>query len=267
MSDILERPPPPADHRVAYGSHPDQFGELRLPPGTDPHPVVICLHGGFWRKQYDLTHLGHLCAALTRVGFATWNLEYRRVGEKGGGYPGTMQDVARGTDFLPELAKSYPLSLERVVAIGHSAGGQLALWLGGRQHIEAGSPLHSAHPFRVHAIVALAAVSDLAKAFHLHLSNDIVNQFMGGDPKAVPQHYAASSPIELLPLGLPQKVIHGADDEIVPISFSEDYCRAARARGDEAVLQALPAIGHYELIDPKSKVWNAVQLAVQTLSR
>jgi acetyl esterase/lipase len=265
--DILDRPPAPADHKIPYGSDPNQFGELRLPPGTQAHPLVVGIHGGFWRKQYGLTHFSHLCAALTKLGFATWNLEYRRVGQKGGGYPGTLQDVARGTDFLPELAKSYPVSLERVVLVGHSAGGQLALWLGGRQHIDPGSPLHSAHPFRPHGIVALAPVSDLAKASALALGDGIVDQFLGGDPKVVPKHYAAASPIELLPLGLPQRVIHGADDDVVPITMSEDYCHAARSRGDEAVFQALPRTGHFELIDPKSSAWNTVHIAVQGLSR
>jgi pimeloyl-ACP methyl ester carboxylesterase len=153
------------------------------------------------------------------------------------------------------------------VLIGHSAGGQLVLWLGGRQHVEPGSPLHAAHPFRPHAIVALAPVSDLAKASALDLGAGIVNQFMGGDPQAVPTHYAASSPIALLPLGLPQRVIHGAEDDVVPISLSEDYCHAARSRGDDAVFQALPHAGHFELIDPKSSAWKAVHTAVQTLSR
>jgi acetyl esterase/lipase len=267
MSDVLDRPAPPSDHRVAYGTDPNQFGDLRLPAGSGPHPVVVGIHGGFWRKQYDLAHFSHLCAALTKVGFATWNLEYRRIGQKGGGFPGTMQDVALGTDFLPKLAKSHPLTLDRVVAIGHSAGGQLALWLGGRQHIDTSSPLHVEHPFRLHAIVGLAAISDLAQASSLRLGDGIVDQFMGGNPQAVPTHYAAASPIELLPLGLPQKLIHGAEDDVVPITMSENYCRAARARGDDAVFQALPRMGHYELIDPTSKAWNAVQSAVQSLSR
>jgi acetyl esterase/lipase len=267
MSDILERPAPPADRRIAYGSDPNQFGELRLPTGTGPHPVIVGIHGGFWRKTYDLTHFGHLCAALTKLGFATWNLEYRRVGQKGGGFPGTLQDVARGADFLSELAKDHPLEKDRAMAIGHSAGGQLALWLGGRHHIDAHSSLHVARPFRFHAIVALAAVSDLATASALRLGDGIVDQFMGGDPQIVPKHYAAASPIELVPLGLPQRVIHGADDDVVPISLSEHYCRAARARGDEAVLQALPNVGHFELIDPASKAWSTVQMAAQSLAR
>jgi acetyl esterase/lipase len=267
MSDILERPQPPADRRLAYGSDPNQFGELRLPAGPGPHPVIVGIHGGFWRKTYDLAHFGHVCTALTKLGFATWNLEYRRVGQKGGGYPGTLQDVARGTDFLSELANDHPLAVDRTMAIGHSAGGQLALWLGGRHHIDTHASLYTARPFRLHSIVALAAISDLATASILHLGDGIVDQFMGGDPQAVPKHYAAASPIELVPLGMPQRVIHGAEDDVVPISISERYCRAARARGDETVLQALPQVGHFELIDPDSKAWSTVQMAVQTLSR
>ncbi len=267
MTDILDEPAPPADHRVAYGSDPNQFGDLRLPGGPGPHPVIVAIHGGFWRKQYDLTHLGQLCAAITKTGFATWSLEYRRVGQKSGGFPGTMQDVGRGTDYLLDLAKQYPLNLDRVLAIGHSAGGQLALWLGGRQHIESSSKLHSASPFRLHGIVGLAAVSNLAKASQLGIGDGIVDQFMGGTPKAVPERYAAASPIELLPLGVPQQLIHGSHDDVVPLSMSEGYCREARARGDDAVLHALPGVGHYELIDPKSAAWPTVILALRTLYR
>src|SRR5215468_7306163 len=127
--DILTLPPPPYDLRVAYGKGDFQFADLRLPPGKGPHPVVIVIHGGFWRAAYDLVYAGHMSAALTRRGVATWNIEYRRVGHPGGGFPGTLDDVAAAVDHLAQIAPSHSLDLSRVIAIGHSAGGHLALWL------------------------------------------------------------------------------------------------------------------------------------------
>jgi acetyl esterase/lipase len=127
--DILTLPPPKADTRISYGDDPVQFVDLRVPKGKGPHPVVIFIHGGYWRAEYDLTHTGHLCAALAAAGFATWNMEYRRVGQPGGGYPGTMDDVRSGALLLKKTAPEHDLDLSHVVIAGHSAGGQLALWL------------------------------------------------------------------------------------------------------------------------------------------
>jgi acetyl esterase/lipase len=255
VTDILELPPPAAAVRIPYGADPNQFGELRLPAGAGFHPVVIAIHGGFWRARYDLTHLGHLCQAITSAGFATWSLEYRRVGLAGGGFPGTMEDVGCGADFLLQLAGRFPLDVERVVAIGHSAGGQLALWLGARRR----------SVFRLRGVVALAAVSDLTRASALRLGDGIVDDMMGGTPATVPKGYAAASPIELLPAGVPQRLIHGEDDDVVPLSLSERYCEAARGCGDDVALEPLPKTGHLELIDPRSHAWPVVLRALCNL--
>src|SRR5690349_1908765 len=171
--DILELAPPAADRRVVYGADPNQFADLRLPAGKGPHPVVLNLHGGFWRARYDLLHAGHLCAALTRRGIATVNLEYRRVGNPGGGWPGTFDDARAGLAFLAKLAADHALDLGRVVLSGHSAGGHLALWLGARA-----SPFGRA----LRGVAALAPLSNLRRAFELHLSNDAVVGLLGGTP-------------------------------------------------------------------------------------
>src|SRR5437762_7123265 len=131
--EILERPPPAADRRLAYGPDPNHFGDLRLPAGAGPHPVAIVLHGGFWRARYDLLHIGHLCAALTARGIATWSLEYRRVGQPGGGWPGTAQDVKAGAAMVAHLPD---IDSGHVVCVGHSAGGQLALWLAAERVVQ-----------------------------------------------------------------------------------------------------------------------------------
>lgn len=258
---ILDLPAPPGRH-IPYGPAPSQFGELRLPSGPGSHPVVILLHGGYWRERYDLAYMRHAAQALTAAGFATWNVEYRRLGELGGGWSGTFLDVAAAADALRRLAPAHGLDLSRVVALGHSAGGQLALWLAGRSHISAGSPLRSPDPLPLRGVVALAPVCDLARAWEMDLSDGAVASLLGGSPAEYPDRYAATSPLELLPLGVSQTLIHGAEDEDVPPELSERYTAAAKAPNDDVDLITLPATGHFEPVDPRSPQWNTV---LQTL--
>ena len=161
--DILERKLPDTGQRIAYGPEPRQFGDLRMPAGEGPHPVVIGIHGGYWRVRYDLNHFGHACSALTAAGFATWNIEYRRTGEPGGGWPGTFQDVAAAADFLRVLAPQYNLSLDHALSLGHSAGGHLAFWLAGRHTIASDSPIFTPNPLPLSGAVALAGAVDLRR--------------------------------------------------------------------------------------------------------
>jgi len=262
---ILDLAPPPADARLPYGPDPLQFGDVRLPVGVGPHPVVVVIHGGFWRAQYSLEHIGHLCAALTAAGFATWNLEYRRLGDPGGGWPNTLLDVARGADYLREVSTRYPLDLNRLLAVGHSAGGHLALWLAARHRLAAENELHLDHPLPLRGAISLAGVSDLTSAWHLRLGNGVVGELLGGTPHTVPARYAAASPAELLPLGVPQALIHGAKDGNVPFSMSQTYAARARAAGDQATLIPLPGMEHFEPIDPRSEAWPIVLEAVRRL--
>jgi acetyl esterase/lipase len=263
--EILDRAAPEDARRIAYGEDVNQFGELRLPSGEGPWPLAICLHGGFWRAQYDLVHLGHLCAALAAAGIATWNVEYRRVGHEGGGWPETFLDVGRGTDYVRELARQYPLDLGRVITVGHSAGGHLALWVAGRRRVPAGSEIASADPLPLHGTVSLAGVVDLARAHALGLSADATGDLLGGSPETVSERYSAASPAALLPLGVPQLLIHGTADDSVPFELSEMYVEAASAAGDEATLLALPGTGHFEVIDPLSHEWPAILAAIKGL--
>lgn len=262
--DILTRPAPPADARLAYGPDPQQFGELRLPAhGTGPYPVVVLLHGGYWRARYDLAYFGHAGADLTARGYATWNLEYRRVGNPGGGWPGMFLDVAAGVDHLRTLAASYPLELERVVPLGHSAGGQLALWLAARRRISPESTLYTANPLVPKAVVSLAGVLDLRQASALHLSNDAAHELLGGPPEQYPERYAAASPAELLPIGMPAILLHGTADSNVPYALSHDYAEQARAAGDDVELVTLPGAGHFEIVDPRTPEWQTVVRAIE----
>ena len=164
--DILTLPPPPADARVPYGSDPNQFGELRVPKSGGPFPVVVNIHGGYWRAKYDLKHAGHLCAALTARGVATWSLEYRRVGNPGGGWPGSFEDIRSGYRYLSQITQRYKLDSSKVTVVGHSAGAQLALCL-------------ASHEATLQRVTSLAGVVDLQQAWELHLSDNAVVDFLG----------------------------------------------------------------------------------------
>lgn len=260
---VLDRPTPPADARVAYGAAPSQFGDLRLPAGAGPHPVVIIVHGGFWRAKYSLDHIGHLAAALTREAVATWTIEYRRVGESGGGWPGTFLDVAAAADHVRTLARDFPLDPGRVVALGHSAGGHLALWLAARRRIPRTSVLHHEQTVRLTGAISLAGAAHLRAVSSLHLSSDAVHDLMGGAPDVVPERYAAGSPGELLPCGIRQVLIHGEADADVPVRLSLDYARLASESGDVVDVISLPNTDHFALIDPDSAAWPAVAGAVR----
>ncbi|HEV3306675.1 MAG TPA: alpha/beta fold hydrolase [Candidatus Sulfotelmatobacter sp.] len=244
--DILSLVPPKADARVTYGSDGNQFVDLRMPKGKGPHPVAICLHGGFWRAKYDLEYLGHLCAALTAKGIATANVEYRRVGNAGGGWPGTFADIRAAYQFLTQSASRYGFDTGRVIVLGHSAGGQLALCLAAR---ETG----------VKAAISLAGVVDLKRAYELHLSNDAVVEFLGGTPAEVADHYREADPMKLA-IGARQFAVHGSADDIVPPSFSKDYVKA-KAKEDARLVMIAEA-GHFDLVDPRSRVWPDVEKVV-----
>jgi acetyl esterase/lipase len=261
-TSVLDLPPPPADLRISYGDDPFQFGDLRLPEGEGPFPVAVMIHGGFWRARYDLEHAGHLCAALTAVGVATWNVEYRRMGNKGGGWPGTFHDVGQALDFVRALAPQHGLDIERVVVLGHSAGGHLALWSAARHRIPAADPLYTAAPLRPCAAISLAGVVDLRRACELASSDNAAALLLGCTPDEAPGRYATASPIEMLPLGLPQVLLHGTEDPDVPVEMSEQYALQAQEAGDEVMLVLLPGASHFEVIDPHSTEWAIVEGAV-----
>jgi acetyl esterase/lipase len=244
--DILTLPPPPADERLHYGSDPNQFADLRRPTRKGPYPVAVFIHGGFWRAKYDLTHAGHICAALTADGIATWNLEYRRVGNPGGGWPGTFEDITNGFRFVSQIAKRFAFDLDKLLVMGHSAGGQLALAL-------------AAHQPSIHRALSLAGVVDLRRAWELHLSHDAAVEFLGGTPQQVPEHYHEASPLELSMPHVRQLLVHGAEDDVVPVSFSRTYFETKKKLGETLDLFDPPRAGHFDLIDPRSPVWPTIQ--------
>ena len=266
MISVLDRPPPLFDARMRYGSDPTQFGEVRFPSGKGPFPFLFVVHGGFWQSHYDLSHIGHLCAALTSKGIITCNVEYRRIGNPGGGWPGTFQDISLATRSIVQATSSDPrFDHARSGILGHSAGGHLALWLAGSHRIKKGSPLHTDRKQAITKAISLAAVSDLRMAWKHKLGHGIVTRLMGGTPDEYPDRYDAASPIELLPTGVSQALVHGADDDTVPVSLSEAYVEKAEKLGDWPTLVKLDGVSHFELIDPESKAWPRVASVVMSL--
>jgi acetyl esterase/lipase len=241
------RRPPPAPV-VRYGGHPDQLAILHLPAADPPFAAVALLHGGFWRDRWDRTLMTPLAHDLVSRGLAAWNVEYRRAGQEGGGWPGTLADVGAA---LERLAAAPEVDPSRIVAVGHSAGGQLALWAAAQRT-----------QLRLAGVVALAALCDLERARELDAA--AVEAFLGGPPETVPERYAEASPRSLLPLGVPQVLVHGALDEIVPARLSEEYAEAARAAGDEVELVVVAGADHFDVIDPGHEAW---RVAVERIER
>ena len=239
---------------ISYGTEADQLGDLRIPDGVGPHPVAVLIHGGFWRDSWQRDTMDGVAVALARAGVATWNVEYRRVGS-GGGWPTTLTDAEKAADHLTELADRHQLDLDRVVAVGHSAGGQLALCIAARDKAAV----------TLAGVVGLAPVSDLVVAHDQDVGRGAVEGFVGSVPAPDTAGAVPGSPMHQLPIGVPQVIVHGDADNSVPIEMSRDYLAAAQASGDDARLEALAGIDHFAPIDPSSTVWPAVESAVMGL--
>jgi acetyl esterase/lipase len=261
----------PADARIAYGTDPLNYGDLRLPKGRGPFPVAIVLHGGCWISKFaTLQNTAALSDALREAGVATWNVEYRRLDQSGGGWPGTFLDVAGAADYVRTLAKEHPLDLNRVVAVGHSAGAHLGLWLAARHRLHADSELRRENPLRLAGAVALGGPGDL-RDFTTYAASicgsPVVEQLLGGPPASVPRRYAQSSPAELLPLGTRQVLIVGEHDGVMPPASRDRYLAAARKAGDSVDLVIVPDAGHFEVIAPTTSAWPIVREIILELAR
>ena len=252
--------------QISYGDDQFQFGYLRLPEGSGPHPVIVFMHGGCWLSVFDIRYTGLAEQAFADAGYAVWSLEYRRVGNPGGGWPGTFLDVATGADHLTELAREYPLDLDRVIAIGHSAGGQLALWLAARGRIPTSSELYTAGPLPIHGVLALAPAPNLET---LHSSGSCgpgVDGLMGGSPNVRPERYQVGSPMQLMPVDVPQRVVVGALDAQFGPSGRAYFQAAQRAGSSPVTLREAPESGHFEMVVPYTSTWPITLQELESLS-
>ena len=242
-----------------YGADPLQFGELRLPAGMGPFPVAVVIHGGCWTKGFaTLRNTAPIASELTKNNVATWNIEYRQVGDAGGGWPGTFQDWGAAVDHLRVLGRSYPLDLSRVVVVGHSAGAHAALWVAARHRLPADSELHSADPLPIRAAVAIDGPGDLAGFAAVDADvcgQPVVQGLMGGTPAEKPERYRQASPQALLPLGVPQFLVAAS---VLTKDKAQEYQKLAQAKGDHVEILNLDC-GHFEVIAPGQKPWKAVE--------
>ena len=249
--DLLGRPKPAPDATIRYGTDPLQLVDVWLPAGRGPHPTVLMVHGGCWQTEVAERDLMNWAAGdLRERGVAVWNIEYRGIDRPGGGYPGTFLDVAAAADALKTHARRYRLDISRVVATGHSAGGHLALWLAGRKKLPASSPLRVPNPLPIAAVVSLGGLPDLEETSRIE--NGCGNEASStlGKP-----NYSETSVPRLAPLGVPQLLINGLQDRIIPTRMATSYQRRMRAAADEVDVRWVDRTGHVELISPGTDSW------------
>jgi acetyl esterase/lipase len=258
--DLTKRPRPTPDATVSYGPDPIQKVDVWLPRSAGPHPVAVMVHGGCWTTAIaDRTLMDWVADDLRRSGVAVWNIDYRGVDRAGGGYPGTFADAAKAIDQLFVFAAKYKLDTRRVVAVGHSAGGHLALWLAARAKLPATSPLHTDHPLRIAHVVSLGGLPDLeatANSPDNGCGTEVVAKLVGSDRH---DPYADTSVPRLLPLGVTQDLVNGREDRIIPYRMATDYVARATAAGDRATLHTVPNTGHVELVTPDTAAWQTAK--------
>lgn len=261
---VLSGPPPTVTY--AYGSAPSQYAELFRPAGSGPFPVAVLVHGGCWTKQFGgIVQFRNLAGALSAQGIAVWNVEYRRVDEDGGGYPGTYQDINAALELLGDKAAAQQLDLGRVVAIGHSAGGQLVQWLAGRSRIAASSPLFQRNFVPVREIISLGGLADLRheqQVIKTSCDRDIVD-LTGVASAARPDVFSDTNAAELMPNGSHTVLINGEFDTVSPPRVAHDYAARARAAGDAAEVIILPGASHYDEVAVASPSFALVLPAIR----
>ncbi len=247
--------------RLAYGDHDEAFGDLWLPAGAEGLvPTVVLVHGGFWRQDFGLDLMDGLAESLVAAGYGAWNVEYRRVGGRGG-WPETFLDVAAAVDHLADPfpgadAVAVP-DPDRIAVVGHSAGGHLAGWVAARHRLPADAP-GAAPTIRPVVCLPQAGVLDLVRCAREGVGGSACPDLLGGGPDELPERYATASPAELVPTGVPTVCVHGSADRIVPLSQSEAFVAAATAAGDEAEVVVVDGADHFAVIDPGHPAWQVV---------
>ena len=255
-------PAPAPSARVAYGSAPSQFVEVFLPPGPGPFPLAIFMHGGCYiTSDANIAGMRRTYAELAKRGVAVWGVEYRRVDEPGGAYPGMFQDVAAAVDLAAAQAGQFHFDLSRVALVGHSAGGHLALWASERGSIAASSPLYAAHPLRAKVVIAIAGPGDIAPLRSVSdqvCGPGVFDGVVGKASATRPDVFSDTSPAALLPIEAPMVLFAGAADDVVPPQFVQVFAKEAKDAGDDVTVEVLPGADHIDLIRPGNPAWEHI---------
>ena len=273
--DLLREAAAPGE-RISYGSGDLQFGELRVPAGTGSHPLAILVHGGCWQARIgkmpeaatSLDLLRPMAAALAGEGIASWNVEYRRLGNQGGGWPGTFEDVGNAIDFVRTLAPKYRLDLQRIVIIGHSSGGHLATWAAGRHKLPADSTLRTAAPLRVAGVVDVDGPLDLEAFMAIEqqvCGAPVVEQLLGGGPANLAARYREASATGLLPIATKQELLIASRANESWIGAIRSYAATAEKAGDSVVVTMMENSGHFDGLNPKAPAWATVLASVRSI--
>jgi acetyl esterase/lipase len=274
--DLIKQATPPPNERIPYDKEPLQFGELRLPEGSGPFPIAILVHGGCWSAKLgnlpesvtSFELLRPIAAALAKAGIASWNIEYRRLGNAGGGWPGTYLDISRATDLLRELAPRYRLNVKQAVVIGHSSGGQLAFWLAARGKLPKSSLLFGNSPLPLKGVVSVDGPPDLEADRAIEKSvcgGPVVTQFIGGTPAEFPNRYREGSASGLLPIGVRQELLLAGKHGEEWIGLFKEYASAAEKAGDSVHMPIIEGAGHFDGINPQAPAWETVMTSVRSL--
>ncbi len=268
FQDVMAHPHASPTAKHAYGPASEQYGTLWLPQGNGPFAVVIAVHGGCWTLPGLQPSMDYIAEDLRKNGVAVWNVDYRPLGSNGAGYPGSFNDIADAVDYVRTLAQTYKLDSNRVVIIGHSAGGHMALWAAARYKLAPNSPLYRKNPLALTAAISLSGIPDL-KDYRDHGpacdQPDTINHLTGANTREATTVFSDTSPSNLLPLNTPQIIVAGDQDSIVPAQFGNSYAHMAKQAGDNVEFISFPHAGHFEMIAPQSDAWQQIKARVLTL--
>lgn len=266
--DFAAHPQPAGAEHIRWGTGPREFGLLRTPLGAGPHPVVVLVHGGCWSSEADPDYMGRFAVWLVEQGWATWSIAFPRTDDAGGGWPGTFRAVGRAADHLREIGPYASLDMERVVSVGHSSGGHLALWLASRPALPTegeGGRIRGVDPVELRGVIGLAPITSLA-VFHAEGGHgcdaDAVEALLGGPPEAVPDRLAVADPARRPPLGVPQLLVTGALDDTVPPSQAIEFARRAGLAGADVECLEIERAGHFEVVAPSGPDWPRVAVPI-----
>jgi len=267
--DILKIPYSAAEYCIPYGSDSKQFGDLRLPTGKKPYPVLVVIHGGCWTSSIaNKDFMSPFAQAFTKEGFATWNIEYRCIDNKGGGWPGTFLDIGQAIDYLRKLEPKYNLDLKKVMVIGHSSGGHLALWSGARKCLGKNSELYMPNPLELKTVINLAGPGDLRgflDAQQKCCGSRVIDKLLDKPSGKMDEHLLQASPYEMLPLDTNQQLIVGDNDLAASIESMNQYLDKAKHLGDTIQLVIIKEAAHFEVVDPRTAAWQTVKDTVKKL--